>query len=105
MEVLGTETGKINTVWDCEFDKYYDLEKNKHRSARSLNQINSTWSNELDMGNGDTLRDFMIWATDEYPAQKKILIIWRIKFIHYQKEHILCYVFTDMVQNTHMIIL
>ena len=41
-----------------------------------LNQINSTWGNELDMGNGDTLRDFMIWATNEYPAQKKILVIW-----------------------------
>ncbi len=41
-----------------------------------LNQINSTWGNELDMGNGNTLRDFMIWATTEYPAQKKILVIW-----------------------------
>ena len=28
------------------------------------------------MGNGNTLRDFMIWATTEYPAQKKILVIW-----------------------------
>ena len=26
----------FNTVWDCEFDKYYDLEKNKHRSDRSI---------------------------------------------------------------------
>ena len=41
-----------------------------------LSQINSTWENELDMGNGDTLRDFMIWATTEDPAQKKILVIW-----------------------------
>ena len=41
-----------------------------------LSQINSTWGDELDMGNGDTLRDFMIWATTEYPAQKKILVIW-----------------------------
>ena len=41
-----------------------------------LNQINSTWENELDMGNGDTLRDFLTWATTEYPAQKKILVIW-----------------------------
>ena len=41
-----------------------------------LNQINSTWGNELDMGNGDTLRDFLTWATTEYPAQKKILVIW-----------------------------
>ena len=41
-----------------------------------LNLINSTWNDELDMGNGDTLRDFMIWATSEYPAKNKILIIW-----------------------------
>ncbi len=41
-----------------------------------LNQINSTWGNELDMGDGDTLRDFLIWATNEYPAQKRILVIW-----------------------------
>ena len=41
-----------------------------------LNEINSNWDNELDMGNGDTLRDFMIWASSEYPAQRKVLIIW-----------------------------
>ena len=42
----------------------------------ALDQINSTWNNEVDMGDGDTLRDFMIWATTEYPAKKKILVIW-----------------------------
>ena len=41
-----------------------------------LQEINSNWSNELDMGKGETLRDFMIWATTEYPAKKKILVIW-----------------------------
>ena len=41
-----------------------------------LIQINSTWGAELDMGDGDTLRDFMIWATTEYPAKNKILVIW-----------------------------
>ncbi len=41
-----------------------------------LNEINSTWTNELDMGEGETLRDFMIWATTEYPAEKRILVIW-----------------------------
>ena len=41
-----------------------------------LSEINSTWGNEIDMGDGDTLRDFMVWATTEYPAQKKILVIW-----------------------------
>ena len=41
-----------------------------------LQEINSNWSNELDMGKGDTLRDFMIWASTEYPAEKRILVIW-----------------------------
>ena len=41
-----------------------------------LNEINSTWGNEIDMGNGETLKDFMVWATSKYPAQKKILVIW-----------------------------
>ncbi len=41
-----------------------------------LNQINSTWENEIDMGDGETLKDFMVWATTEYPAKRKILVIW-----------------------------
>lgn len=43
---------------------------------KNLTEVNSTWGNELDMGNGDTLRDFLIWASDEFPAKRKILIIW-----------------------------
>jgi len=41
-----------------------------------LSEINATWENEIDMGDGETLKDFMIWATTEYPAQRKILVIW-----------------------------
>lgn len=41
-----------------------------------LQEINASWGNELDMGKGETLRDFMIWASTEYPAEKKILVIW-----------------------------
>ena len=42
----------------------------------NLSEVNSTWQNELDMGEGDTLRDFLIWASNEFPAKRKILIIW-----------------------------
>ena len=49
----------------------------KHNlEEKDLNEINNTWENELDMGNGDTLRDFLIWASNEFPAKRKILIIW-----------------------------
>jgi hypothetical protein len=41
-----------------------------------LNEINPNWDNELDMGDGDTLRDFMTWASSEYPAKRKVLVIW-----------------------------
>ena len=43
---------------------------------RNLSEVNETWGNELDMGDGDTLRDFLIWASNEFPAKRKILIIW-----------------------------
>ena len=41
-----------------------------------LSNINSTWENEIDMGDGETLKDFMVWAASEYPAKRKILVIW-----------------------------
>ena len=41
-----------------------------------LSEINATWENEIDMGDGETLKDFMVWATTEYPAQRKKLVIW-----------------------------
>jgi len=41
-----------------------------------LSEINATWENEIDMGDGETLKDFMVWATTEYPTQRKILVIW-----------------------------
>ena len=41
-----------------------------------LADISSGWGDELDMGDPATLRDFMTWATTEYPAQERILVIW-----------------------------
>ena len=42
----------------------------------NLQDINSTWYNEINMGNGETLRDFMKWSTTNFPAENTILIIW-----------------------------
>ncbi|MEC7930165.1 MAG: clostripain-related cysteine peptidase [Candidatus Thermoplasmatota archaeon] len=42
----------------------------------SLADISSGWGDELDMGDPATLRDFLKWATTEYPAQERILVIW-----------------------------
>ena len=64
-------TDKIN---DDDSHAYHVM---KHNLVEyNLSEINSTWQNELDMGNGDTLRDFLIWSSENFPAKKKILIIW-----------------------------
>ena len=36
-----------------------------------LSQINSTWENEVDMGDGETLKDFMVWATSNIRLRGK----------------------------------
>ncbi|OIR23009.1 MAG: hypothetical protein BEU00_01215 [Marine Group III euryarchaeote CG-Epi3] len=64
-------TDKIN---DNDSHLYHVLKHNL--VEKNLSEVNSTWQNELDMGNGDTLRDFLIWASDAFPAKRKILIIW-----------------------------
>ena len=61
-------------LMDNDSHAYHVVKHDVEETA--LSEINSTWENEIDMGNGDTLRDFMVWATTEYPAQRKILIIW-----------------------------
>ena len=49
----------------------------KHNLVETnLSEVNNTWERELDMGDGDTLRDFLIWASDNFPAKRKILVIW-----------------------------
>ncbi len=64
-------TDKIN---NNDSHAYHVLKHNLEE--KDLTEINNTWEDELDMGNGDTLRDFLIWATNEFPAKRKILIIW-----------------------------
>ena len=49
----------------------------QHRlEETSLKDINSSWNQELDMGSGETLKDFLKWASVYHPAKKKILVIW-----------------------------
>jgi len=37
-------------------------------TEKPLTSINASWTNELDMGDENTLTDFMWWAVDNYPA-------------------------------------
>jgi len=42
----------------------------------SLNQVNSSWSDELNLGEAQTLIDFVYWGTANFPADNYILDLW-----------------------------
>jgi len=42
----------------------------------ALTNINSAWGPELNLGDPDVLSRFVIWATDEYPADRYMLDLW-----------------------------
>ena len=79
MKMVGSnEDLNIVALTDRNFDddsKLYHVLKH-NLVEKNLTEVNNTWENELDMGNGDTLRDFLIWASEEFPAKRKILVIW-----------------------------
>lgn len=41
-----------------------------------LANINPSWENELEMGGAETLSQFVIWAAENYPADRYILDLW-----------------------------
>lgn len=42
----------------------------------ALSQINSSWASELELGKPETLSQFVIWAAEEYPADRLMLDLW-----------------------------
>ena len=42
----------------------------------SLGDVNSSWSDELDMSDWHVLRDFVSWSVENYPANHTMLIFW-----------------------------
>ena len=46
------------------------------RQEFPLSEIDSTWGNELDLGQASTLSKFVIWATENYPADRYMLDLW-----------------------------
>ena len=79
MKMVGSnEDLDIVALTDRNFDndsKLYHVLKH-NLVEKNLTEVNNTWENELDMGNGDTLRDFLVWASEQFPAKRKILVIW-----------------------------
>jgi hypothetical protein len=41
-----------------------------------LNVVNASWSDELNLGDAQTLEDFVIWGIASYPADNLILDLW-----------------------------
>ena len=53
----------------------YFIKKNQLQEI-SLDKINPSWEKELDMSKPETLRDFVKWSIENYPAQHYFLDIW-----------------------------
>ena len=87
---------------DNNLENYANLDLNEMKSVNSTNDVNiivqldrystpgawryrvlynylqEVWStpDELDFGSPDTLKDFVIWTINKYPADKYALVIW-----------------------------
>ena len=79
MQVVGSNGDRevvvlVDQEGENDSRAYRVLREGLEESA--LSDINAGWGDELDMGDPATLRDFLKWATTEYPAQERILVIW-----------------------------
>lgn len=75
--VLIDESGDNNTnAYEVEYDAGGSTNAPIVSTSIALSDINSSWGNELNLGNGQTLTDFATWTIDNYPADKYALILW-----------------------------
>ena len=72
LESIGS-TNDVNFVVLMDLDGYFDSSLHYVTKGESielpLTLINNSWTNELNMGCGETLLDFMSWAIQTYPAE------------------------------------
>lgn len=75
--VLIDEYGNNNTnAYEVEYDSDGPTHSPIVSSSIPLNNINSSWSDELNLGDGQTLEDFASWTIENYPADHYSLILW-----------------------------
>ena len=66
------ETGGTNK-WN---NHYVDPSQNQRWLIQQNKMKHLADLGEKNMGSGDTLRDFVTWGVENYPAQKHVLILW-----------------------------
>lgn len=66
------ETGGTNK-WN---NYYIDPSQNQRWLVQKSNMTHLADLGQKNMGDGDTLRDFITWGVENYPAQKHVLILW-----------------------------
>ncbi len=66
------ETGGTNK-WN---NYYVDPSQNQRWLVQNNNMKHLADLGQKNMGSGDTLRDFVTWGVENYPAQKHVLIFW-----------------------------
>lgn len=66
------ETGGTNK-WN---NYYVDPNQNQRWLVQKSNMAHLVDLGQKNMGDGDTLRDFITWGVENFPAQKHVLILW-----------------------------
>ena len=76
--VGSTEKVNIIALTDEQGEGNSKLCQVKLRSVNEtpLNQMDSSYGNELNMGDNATLENFVIWSMKNYPADRYVLVIW-----------------------------
>lgn len=75
--VLIDELGDHNThAYEVEYDNNGPTNTAIVSSSITLSDINVSWGDELNLGDGQTLEDFASWSIDHYPANRYALILW-----------------------------
>lgn len=75
--VLIDEDGDQNTkAYEVEYDSNGPTNSTIVSTNIPLNNINSSWGDELNLGDGQTLTDFASWTMNSYPANHYALILW-----------------------------
>ncbi len=79
MERAGYRSG-FNILVLKDGDSYGDSQLMRLESSGfhsfNLSDANSTWTDEVDMSNPSTLRDFLSWGLSNYPAHHRMLVFW-----------------------------
>lgn len=77
---LGLDFTGVNVVCLCDFwgvdDSYIWVASNNSFETLNVTEVNSSWGNELNMGDSRVLYDFCNWSINNFSADNYMLVLW-----------------------------